>query len=747
MAVYFKFKSAKDYDSVSIDGHFISVGNLKDKIVEKKNLGKGTDFDLLISNAQTYEEYTDEAQSIPKNTSVVVRRVPGRRHRPIVAEIRNEKVKDDVPMATVSLTSASVSQCKKVDESEWYDEFGADLYDMPEPSSLKQPPVLPQQLQMQQHQHEQQTGEDRSEEDNKIKAFLDASDWHRQTQESLGVGKAFGRGQARGFGGRLYGRTIGPEKRVPPPGYICHRCGIAGHFIQHCSTNGDPAFDVKKMKPPTGIPKSMLFANPDGSYALPGGTVAVLRPNEAVFEKEIEGLHSSKSLADIPFELRCFLCKNVLKDAVLTSKCCFKSYCDKCIRDHILLNGKCVCGATNILADDLLPNKTLRDAITRLLESTSATGSAEHGGSLYVVQDMESAQRPEPRGPSPSSSGSQQIKLRTSSPSGSGSQKIVSATVAVAPLSAGKAPSTQEEQHSLVINITRKRPESIEQTVESVSRQDPGSQDAAGSQSNLVAEEELQQESTILALNATGKRRKSKPKRHWPLNGEKDGYSCSSEFYDRILDGGPMHYPTNPALFGNYWPGLQYAIDNFGQPILNPQYQIFGYGVPGLVSCDMLYGAAMVLPEQTGHPPCVPSMQAFQCDDNIMTREQFEATKAELRRKKEHEQRFKKRDESKISASEELSSSKLKSRVTKVNSTSSTSHDVSSKIERLSPRKIASSGSLSPEPLNKKWLKRRRETSLQHLEDHTGLEVNERPEKMHKASVFSRISFRTDSTG
>jgi len=34
------------------------------------------------------------------------------------------------------------------------------------------------------------------------------------------------------------------------------------------------------MKPPTGIPKSMLMATPDGSYALPSGAGAVLRPNE-----------------------------------------------------------------------------------------------------------------------------------------------------------------------------------------------------------------------------------------------------------------------------------------------------------------------------------------------------------------------------------------------------------------------------------------------------------------------------------
>ncbi|KAH7277568.1 hypothetical protein KP509_39G057400 [Ceratopteris richardii] len=384
MAVYFKFKSAKDYDSIPIDGIFISVGNLKERIAQKKKLGRGTDFDLLISNAQTNEEYTDDAQSIPRNTSVLVRRVPARRHRPIVAEVIDEKVKDDVAKVTVPQTVASVLQSKQVDESEWGDDFGMDLYAMPESFSLQQLPALSQQLQPQQ----QQIGADKLEEDSRIKAFVDASatDWQRQTQESVWAGKTSGRGQERGSTTRFYGRNFGPEKKVPPPGYICHRCGIAGHFIQHCPTNGDPAFDVKRMRPPTGIPKSMLVANPDGSYALPSGTVGTLGPDEAVFKQEVEGLTSSKTLAHIPFELHCPLCKNVLKDAMLASKCCFQSYCDKCIRDRILSNRKCACGATNILADDLLPNKTLRDAITSLLQTSSATGSAERPGSLHMMQ-------------------------------------------------------------------------------------------------------------------------------------------------------------------------------------------------------------------------------------------------------------------------------------------------------------------------------------------------------------------------
>lgn len=55
MAVYYKFKSARDFDSIPMDGPFISVGTLKEKIFQSKHLGRGTDFDLLVTNAQTNE--------------------------------------------------------------------------------------------------------------------------------------------------------------------------------------------------------------------------------------------------------------------------------------------------------------------------------------------------------------------------------------------------------------------------------------------------------------------------------------------------------------------------------------------------------------------------------------------------------------------------------------------------------------------------------------------------------------------
>ncbi|KAI3674843.1 hypothetical protein L2E82_51881 [Cichorium intybus] len=58
----------------------------------------------------------------------------------------------------------------------------------------------------------------------------------------------------------------------------------------------------------------------------------------------------------------------------------------KGICDHIIFKAVCVCGATNVLADDLLPNKTLRDAINRILESNNS--SAENGGSAFHVQGV-----------------------------------------------------------------------------------------------------------------------------------------------------------------------------------------------------------------------------------------------------------------------------------------------------------------------------------------------------------------------
>ncbi|XP_074271758.1 E3 ubiquitin ligase PQT3-like [Silene latifolia] len=243
MAVYYKFKSAKKYDSITIVDHFITVLNLKQRIFESKHMiRRGTD--LIVTNAQTNEEYVDELMLIPKNTSVSVRRVPGPGPPPMPIVIHH-------PAESGSVTADS-SMSNNSEPLDYYDDFGDDIY-------VTTPQVT-------------------------------------ATESSILMKDS------------TFGRGCGLQQKTPPQGYICHRCKIPGHYIQHCPTNGDPNFDIRKVKPPTGLPKSMLVPTPDGLYALANGT-------SVAFEKQIASQSSTRSIVNVPPELNCPLCNQVMKDA------------------------------------------------------------------------------------------------------------------------------------------------------------------------------------------------------------------------------------------------------------------------------------------------------------------------------------------------------------------------------------------------------------------------------------------------
>ncbi|KAK9716343.1 hypothetical protein RND81_06G227100 [Saponaria officinalis] len=637
MAVYYKFKSAKDYDSISIDGHFISVASLKERIFESKHLGRGTDFDLVVTNAQTNEEYLDEAMLIPKNTSVLIRRVPGRPRMTIVAQPDEPKVETEVvddQLANSNFMNADSSVLNNFEASDFDDEFGNDLY-----------ATIPQVTAGQSsNQIQDSNPPSKADEDSKLKAFIESSgfDWQRQGGDGFGPGRGFARG---GRGGRGFGRSVGLERKTPPQGYVCHRCKVPGHFIQHCPTNGDPTFDLRKVKPPTGIPKSMLVPTPDGLYSLPSGTSAVLKPNEAAFEREIEGLPSTRSMGDLPPELHCPLCKEVMKDAVLTSKCCFRSFCDKCIRDHIISKSMCVCEARNILADDLLPNKTVRDTINRILESGNS--SADNVGSAVHVQDMESARCLPPKIPSP-----------TQSAASKGEQKLppdveespnVKESVNVQKPS--DAPLPQSQPQNSAKEKTIGVPDVSEATHESASAREHVSQSSV-----LPVEEEVQQK--MAAADAGKKKKKKKkvpvmppngmPPNGMPPNGAEMQWMGMQQ---PVMDG-----YGGPSNFNPYWQGMQPPMDGYMGPFSGNIPFNMGYG-PGPM--DMPFGNPMpmdpFMPQNFMYPPMMPPpppqrdlAAEFGMGMNVrpplLSREEFEARKADLRRKREMERRFENRE-------------------------------------------------------------------------------------------------------
>ncbi|XP_072957678.1 E3 ubiquitin ligase PQT3-like isoform X2 [Typha angustifolia] len=562
MAVYYKFKSAKIYDSILITEPYISIANLKERIFSSKKLWGGKDFDLLVSNAQSNEEYVDEKAMIPRNTSVLIRRVPGLPLKTIVAEPKKMEVLEDSSQDHSALNSTLLDQSSsmKLYEQSTFDDFGEDMFAIPEVASEQtKNPVL------------NISTVDKAEEDMKINTLVNtpAIDWQCQTMDTSGSGRGFQQFPTATQHG--IGRG-GLQSKRPPPGYVCHRCKVPGHFIQHCPTNGDPAFDIKRMKAPTGIPQSMLTAHPDGSYTLSSGAVAVLTPNEAAFDKEIEGLPTSCSISDLPVELCCPLCKSVMRDAVLTSKCCFSSFCDKCIRDYLISKSMCLCGATNMLADDLIPNKTLRETIDHMLvsRSISKSSSSDNAGSRSQVQDAKSTSHVEPKNASPTLSAASKEELKRS-------------PVEISTSNKGDGEITTESSHAK---------QSQKKAAEHVDLLEASSQPRSRKESTL--QQSGPTPGVVQGKVLCSEQVKRKKKGRTSLDGNVVNM-LSAGFPDSGAESCAGH-PLLPAFYNPYWPGggMPGSIDSYMSQFMgNMPYM--GY-LPGAFDVWSQFGAQMNLP-------------------------------------------------------------------------------------------------------------------------------------------------------
>ncbi|OEL21985.1 hypothetical protein BAE44_0016997 [Dichanthelium oligosanthes] len=318
--VYYRYKSAKEICSMTVPHAFISVAELKQLIKTSGKHGSGrtrgrpTD-DIVISNAQTGEEYTDERALVLQNTTVLVRiiSIPGQLSEKIVLSPVWEVAEGCSAPSSKSVVTDS--------NSKTYSSTGV------------------------------------QDEDAAIAAVIDAAELKLEQHPSK-RGQGSGR---RNYGhGPLEGETPPPgyicrscgipghfiqhcpqESKTPPPGYICYRCQVPGHFIHHCPTIGDPKFINNKMS------RSLA---PVVSVSPVNGILEALVPAAPV-----------SAIDDLPAELHCRLC----------------------IRDYIIMESKCFCGV-KALADDLIPNQTLRSTISNMLgtrASSSGSGTTKHRSS------------------------------------------------------------------------------------------------------------------------------------------------------------------------------------------------------------------------------------------------------------------------------------------------------------------------------------------------------------------------------
>ncbi|MBW0471010.1 hypothetical protein O181_010725 [Austropuccinia psidii MF-1] len=362
--VYYRFKAQKDFQRIMFDGLGISVWDLKREIIQESKMGKGSDFDFAIYNADTEEEYTNDHAFIPRASSVIARRLPPK--RPGYGNA--QQYVNATPSNSINPSSSSTrSASNGVAHVDWRGGGAITKHfkknsDQPSQAQSVTPSL---------------TGGERDSEAESMAAMFAAQDheWQK-TQEAMATATRVGRNltfrdrslkghvgtKAKENGNSLNGvpstaSNNNVNQPPPPQGYICYRCGQKGHWIQACPTNDNPEFEGRpRIKRTTGIPKSFLqkvegkpiegqnvMVTADGSFV-------IAKPDDASWKQHKSVVVKNLSAADIEnqrpsdLDLACSICSTLLKMAV-NMICCRSSFCENCIsaylKDHSSVCPEC----------------------------------------------------------------------------------------------------------------------------------------------------------------------------------------------------------------------------------------------------------------------------------------------------------------------------------------------------------------------------------------------------------------------
>ncbi|EXJ69312.1 uncharacterized protein A1O5_07348 [Cladophialophora psammophila CBS 110553] len=419
--VYFKFKSQKEPQRVTIDGPHTDVWNLKREIINISRLGDGTDFDLKIYKENSNEEYTDDTEIIPKDSTVLARRLPasapgkGRAAR---------YVSGKPPVSAKSTATSAASRPRKT-------------VDMAKAMT----------------------------EQEKLQAMLQVTDaqWQQKQEEMSHETRV-------PMQGKPFNKKANVPEGEPPHGYICYRCGKKGHWIQACPTNDDASYDNKnRIKRTTGIPRSMLkkidqadidklddaqrqnlMVNAEGEYVFAQADEKAWRKHlEQV--KAAEAAQKKEQIGDKELQdrgLECSIDKRLFVDPMKTP-CCGKTYCHVCIENALLENDLTCpgCETENISLERLEPDEEMKNKIKEY-EAEKAT-EKQRSRSPTVV-----AESPKAKG-SPGSRPSSRDGSRTpQSVSGSARKRSASEVDGATPSDSLAAPAMKRQKSGEAVSST-----------------------------------------------------------------------------------------------------------------------------------------------------------------------------------------------------------------------------------------------------------------------------------------------------
>ncbi|KAH9913922.1 DWNN domain-containing protein [Fomitopsis serialis] len=343
-SVFYKFKSQRDESRVTFDGTGISVFDLKREIILANNLAKANDFDLVICDNSSGEEFKDDSHVIPRSSSVLVKRV----------FVRPGKGK-----AAIGGPSSSNAWSRAGNISRRFD---GKVEEKPVQVTPKAPaPAITV-----------KSAVTKEEEAAAMAAMFQAQtqNWE-ETQEKMShavrIHSTPRGGMARG--GKPFHHHQ-PDRPLPPS-YVCYRCGQKGHWIQDCPTNNDREYDNRpRIKRTTGILGSPNGQIGQGVMVTPEGGYVVAQPDVVSWQKQVAKHKPGFTEADIrertPSDpsLVCPIDNKLFRDAVKTP-CCGTLYCEECIQTYLLERDFICpkCSAKIASLDKLIMDKPMRTKV------------------------------------------------------------------------------------------------------------------------------------------------------------------------------------------------------------------------------------------------------------------------------------------------------------------------------------------------------------------------------------------------
>lgn len=364
--VYYRFRSSKTPQRLTFDGTGISIFDIKRGILLAQHLDSTADtFQLILSNPDTHETYSDDGEVLPRSTLVEVRRLPVARAGGLDSAMH---------YVSGSLTFNAKNAARREDFSGNQNRQTLEGKTEAEAQDAALAYLA--------------GGGGGSNEQDMMNAMFaqQSSQWSRTQQEMATKTKIYTPMQSN----QAYNSE--PDKTLPP-GYICHRCGQKGHWINNCPSLYDRNWETKKVLRTTGIPRSMLrsaaglppssadgeddgrtyLMNADGEYVV---AVADDKSWKDFQDRQLQ--QQARAKRSIPEDLKDPISHELMRRPK-KMPCCGKVYDEVSVEQALILaDFHCPnCGQSEVYIDQLKTDNSIKQRVQEFLASNSDQQVAE----------------------------------------------------------------------------------------------------------------------------------------------------------------------------------------------------------------------------------------------------------------------------------------------------------------------------------------------------------------------------------